>query len=246
MRITKTKVLLALIAIAVLVAAVIVFPNLGDIPTTVRRLMGACESNPNPVFAVSPADLSKIAYIVPPGNVESYEGGVKVLKTHSYFKGPNKVEVRAPVDSALFRGVYVTEGGINQYALFFEVSCEVFYLLDHIVDPVGKIKDAFPDTPKTTTETINTPRIDVKAGELVGYSIGKKFEQWDFGVYNRTRDNDFSDLPSDVPVASRDRIADCPFDYFPKDLRQEFYAKFKNHLTGVPIPDRFCSVDSEN
>lgn len=240
MRITKTKVLLVSSAIAVLIAAVIVFLNLDDIPTAVRKLTGACESNPNPVFATSPADLSKIAYIVPPGNVESYEGDVKVLKTHSYFKGSNKVEVRTPVDSTLFRGVYVTEGGINQYALFFEVSCEVYYLLDHIVDPVEKIKDAFPDTPKTTTETINTPRVEVKAGELVGYSIGKEFEQWDFGVYNKTRENDFSDLGSDVPIFDRDRIADCPFDYFPEDLRQKFYAKFKSHLTGVPVPDRFC------
>lgn len=210
----------------------------------IKNILLGCQSNSNPVFTHSPADLSKIAYIVPPGNVEEYGGGVKVLKTHSYFKGPNKVEIRAPIDSTLFRGVYVMEGGIDQYALFFRVSCEVYYLLDHVVDPVEKIKNVFPDTPSHSTgDMTNTPKVELKAGELVGYSIGKKFEQWDFGVYNETRKNDFSDLGEDVPISDRDRIADCPFDYFPEELRQQFYSKFASHLTGVPVPDRFCKGD---
>jgi hypothetical protein len=86
----------------------------------------------------------------------------------------------------------------------------------------------------------DTQKVAVKGGELVGYSIGKKFDQWDFGVYNETRQNNFSDLPPDVPVHGRDKIADCPFDYFPTKLREKFYSMFANHLAGVPIPTRLC------
>ncbi len=209
--------------------------------TNIKDTVGLCESNPAPVFTHDITEVDKIGYIVPPGNVEDY-GNYKMFKSHSYIKGPNKVPVYTPIDSTLFRGVYMEEGGIDQYALFFDVSCEVYYLFDHIVDPPDKIKDAFPDTPATDTSAMTeTEKVEVKAGELIGYSIGEEFEQWDFGVYNKTKERDFPEI--DAEVSSRDRIADCPYDYFPEDKKEFYYSLFGSHLTGVPVPTLFCKPD---
>ena len=131
--------------IIIIVIIVLALAGLGLFAYFYQPKLG-CEKNPAPIFTTHITDLEKIDYIVPPGNVERYPDG-KVLKTHSYMKGPNKVEIRAPIDSTLFQGVYVLEGDIGQYALFFEVSCEVFYLFDHVVDPPEKIAKVFPETP---------------------------------------------------------------------------------------------------
>lgn len=203
-----------------------------------QSIFSSCEKNANPVFSHHITDIEKIGYVVPPGTVEDY-GTNKVFKTHSYIKDSGKVPIYAPIDSTLFQGVYVTEQGINQYALFFEVTCEIFYLFDHVVSPPEKIKSAFPDTPKTSTETQSVDKVEIKAGELVGYSIGSDFEQWDFGVYTRNKKNNHSEI--DAPVHERDKMAECPYDYFPEEKTKLYYSKFKSHLDPEPYPTIFCN-----
>jgi len=235
--------ILTLLVIGIILILYIFLKKFGKniLPNEVYKLIGQCESNPHPTFSHDITALSKIDYIVPPGNIEDY-GDYKILKTHSYMKGPEKVAVYAPIDSTLYQGVYYQEGGINQYSLFFEVSCEVYFLFDHIVDPPDKIKEAFPDTPSSTTNTRGlSSTIPFKAGDLIGYSIGKDFEQWDFGVYNRTVRQNFDEL--DLPnISGRDYQAVCPFDYFPEEKRQEYYSLFGSHIS-KPVPTRFCNSE---
>ena len=104
-----------------------------------------------------------------------------------------------------------------------------------------KIKQALPDNPTTDSRnTTDTRPVTVKAGEIIGYSIGEQFEQWDFGVYNKTLNNNFSNLTSDIEIFDRDRIADCPYDYFPEEMRRQYYLMFDNHLANVPVPNNIC------
>ena len=102
-----------------------------------------------------------------------------------------------------------------------------------------KIAAVFPDTPaEDTSEMGSVKEVEIKAGELVGYSIGAKFEQWDFGIYNSTKKREHNDV--DAPVHYRDQIADCPYDYFPTEKKDIYYSMFDSHLSGVPTPTRFC------
>lgn len=199
-----------------------------------------CQENPNLVFTHDITDIEKIEFIVPPGNVEDYAGGESVFKTHSYIRGPNRMPIYAPVDGQLYEGIYVWEGGRGQYALFFNVSCEIFYLFDHVVDPVDKVARAFPDLKQHTNERepLGEP-IDFKAGELVGYSIGADFPQWDFGVYDRTQERKFGEIQGQAKVFGRDMMARCPYDFFPPEKRNFYYSKFGSHVD-KPIPNFIC------
>ena len=115
---------------------------------------------------------SRVFLATEPGNIESWEGG-SILKSHSYLKGEEVSPIYAPIDSTLYQGAYILEQGISQYALFFEISCEMYYIFDHIVDVRDDIKETFPDTPTIKTNTISAKkRIEFKAGDLIGYSIG--------------------------------------------------------------------------
>lgn len=236
------KVTAILLIISTLVIALILMKQQGRtfLSGKINRLLGQCQSNPSPTFTHDITDLTKISYIVPPGNIEDY-GDYRILKTHSYMKGPEKVPVYAPIDSNLYQGVYYEEGGINQYSLFFEVSCEVYFLFDHIVDPAEEIKEEFPNTPSQTTNIQSLSKTTpFKAGDLVGYSIGEDFEQWDFGVYNRNVKQNFDDLG--LPnISNRDYQAVCPFDYFPEEKREKYYSMFGSHID-KPIPTRFCKT----
>jgi hypothetical protein len=199
-----------------------------------------CQSNPNPEFTSDFTDLAKVKMIVPPGSIQEWQGE-KILKTHSYIVVKEKSPVYAPTDSVLYEGAYYQEEGMNQYSIFFQVSCEVFYIFDHIQEPVEKIKKAFKHQPKkdTRTEQIDPP-INIKEGELIGYTTGTKYaHHFDFGVYNKTINNEFKEqnLPK---LFGRDIWALCPFDYFPEEKRINYYSLFGNLKTDKPIPTLFC------
>lgn len=207
-----------------------------------RGLRGGCISNPDPVFSHDITDLSKVKFITPPGSIEQY-GGEKVLKSHSYVIIDGRVPVYAPVDSTLYQGSYYIEEGENQYSLFFDVSCEVFYLFDHIWEPVGKLRAALPSEPSIDTRTteVRNP-VEVKAGELVGYTTGTVYSHhFDFGVYDRNRKNDLSLFSSEnLKLFDREYQALCPYDVFSEEKRLNYYSKFKNIKMDEPVPTVFC------
>lgn len=199
-----------------------------------------CVSNSSPIFTNHITDLSKVEFIQPPGGSETWEGE-PILKTHSYVVVKEEVPVYAPVDSELYEGVFYEEEGMTQYSLFFNVGCEVFYIFDHIQEPVEKIKQAFTEPPRKDSRTrlLKTP-IVFKAGELIGYSTGtRSARHWDFGVYNKKHTNFLKD--SDFPnLSERDLQATCPYDYFPEEKRLAYYALFGTIRTDQSVPTTFC------
>lgn len=138
-----------------------------------------------------------------------------------------KVPVYAPVDSELVNGVYKNARGALDYDLHFQVSCEIWYLINHVTEPVDKIINLFPDTPQTDTRT-NPPfkePLKVKAGELLGYSTGTPVaHNFDFGVFDL---NNFNEgLPGDEGLKyGKEANFICPFDVLPDELRKKYYSK---------------------
>ena len=249
---TNLKKLIIVIIIIIIIAIVSIFLLQSDdknliqsVTNKVKKTVTGCESNTNPVFAYDITDTDLIGYVVPPGNLEDY-GDFQVFKSHSYIKGPNKVPVYAPIDSTLYQGAYILEEGISQYALFLEISCEMYYIFDHIVDVRDDIKQAFPDTPTAETNTVSAKnKIEVKAGDLIGYSIGEQFAQWDFGVYDTSSKNFLKDRDDISNLSDRDYYARCPYDYFPDEKKQIYYDLFGSHIN-QPVPTTFCSWQPTN
>jgi len=198
-----------------------------------------CKSNKGPFFTHHITDLTRVKLVQPPGGIEDWEKG-KILKSHTYIVVDGKVPVYAPIDSIATEGVYYTEEEMNQYSIFFDVSCEFFYLFDHIQEPVEKLKNAFQKPPSLDTRTYSIGPVEFKAGELIGYSTGTRFaHHFDFGVYDRTHRHNLEDLKG-IEVSERDAWALCPFDFFPEEQKQEYFSLFGTIRTDEPVPQTFC------
>lgn len=100
----------------------------------------------------------------------------------------------AAVDAKLYEGAFYNQGGEGLYSFFFEVSCEVRFMHDHISDPVGKIKNEFSKDPASDSRTNKVGPVEFKAGELIGHTGGTKMSNnWDYGVYNLSKENLYRD-----------------------------------------------------
>jgi hypothetical protein len=80
------------------------------------------------------------------------------------------------------------------------------------------------------------PPIFVKGGELIARTKGTpQSGWWDFGLYNKNNNNQ---LPKRLlAFKGKDgertfRTADCPYDYFIKDLKKAYYKKIKKKRCG--------------
>ncbi len=197
-----------------------------------------CRSDPAPLFTHPFTDLSMITFISPIGTV------THSVVPHSYVwigSGPSggvpEVPVYAPVDSRLTSAAYYSQlmldqsgewVDIAQYALSFEVSCEVSYRFAHIDRVAEVLAAAMPAEPADSSRGVEVrPPVQLRVGELIGYTAGTiGAHNWDFGVYNRAAPNQFAnqaryETTGDLGTAL---YANCPYDYFTPDLRDQMYA----------------------
>ena len=187
----------------------------------------SCTSNTDPLFTNDITDISRISQITPAGTI--FAGNI--IKSHSYIwiKDGGEVPVYAPTDAKLKAGSFYSEGDIGQYLLFFEVSCEVEFKFDHILNPVESIKSALPSTPKIEdSRTTYTEPIHFKAGDIIGYTSGTpQAHNWDFGVYNNARPDPDALVPG---AEGRDKYANCPYDYYNEEKRSAYYQMFNENI----------------
>lgn len=138
-----------------------------------------------------------------------------------------KVAVYAPVDSELINGTYKNAKGALDYDLRFQVSCEIWYAINHVTDPVEKIKKAFPATPQTDTKTGDPFKepVKVKAGELLGYTSGTPTaHNFDFAVFDLNHVNE--GLPADPGINyGMEKNFICPLDVLPQEIQKDYYSK---------------------
>ena len=159
------------------------------------------------------------------------------IKGHSYVwigRDANdevyEVPVYAPVDSRLVTiGYFVvphpTAPGqvLPEYELSFEVSCEVSYRYAHIGPLAPRIEAVVPAVPGGYF-SLETP-LPFAAGELVAHTTGTvQAHNWDFLLTNSSKQNQFTNQARYERDLRHLAFADCPYDYYPEEVRAEYYA----------------------
>ncbi len=200
-----------------------------------------CRSNPQPKFTHDLTNSEMIQKITPPSLIASKMQDRAFLWIDQ--SKTTKVPIYTPVDADLIRGIYkmrITEGKETiDYDLHFQVSCEVWFFINHISDPTDKIKKLFPNTPATSTSSENytkfSPPLHFKAGDLIGYTIGTvQAHNFDFAVFDLNNTNKLvGELKSND---TRFNNFICPFDVFPANIKSNYYQKLIPDL----IPESNC------
>ena len=193
---------------------------------------GDCPTDFTGWFTTFPLpNLSDIYEVGPPGRILDND-----YKGHGYFRvpnGQNLVNVRMPIDATLYAGSVYLEPDEPQYLLFFRTACEgLWFLFDHIREPVRGIAELFPDDPPVNDSgTYEVGPLEMKEGDLLGTSIGTLADGnafVDFGV-----DDDFGRLPTPQHPNAHGRFlsAVCIYKFFDPDIAA--YLKSVEHPQSV-------------
>ncbi len=201
---------------------------------TTHPLFGVpCKNDPKPIFTHDLTDPSLIDHIQIYGLGEIFPRFRSFLSINP--AKATKVPVYAPVDSDLVEAVYKTiikeSQPVTDFDVHLMVSCQVWYLVNHITDPVDKIRRVLPATPVTNTmDPPNiSPPIHFAAGELLGYTSGtpNSSHGWDFGVFDLTHANQFVNQSRyEQDRYGKIQTAICPFDVFPEAKKAAYYNLF--------------------
>lgn len=212
-------------------------PAVNPSPQPEGTWQGGCTSNSNPVFTHAFTDLSMIDALNPIGGI----GGGSPGRSYIGVKEGMEAPVYAPVDAVLKTVIYVDRGaGRGEYGLFFEASCEVEILFDHIDRLSEKLGTYAPAIPSSSTKTDDGthPRVRIRAGELLGYTNGTELARtFDFLVTNYGRKNSF--INPKRWEWEQALYGTCPYDYFTASLRAQYSAKL-----GKPSNTGFIKADS--
>ncbi|HSX30465.1 MAG TPA: prepilin-type N-terminal cleavage/methylation domain-containing protein [Candidatus Saccharimonadales bacterium] len=196
---------------------------------------GTCKDDPRAMFTHDFTEPSKLKLIEPPvidgGNIR--DRSWPAINTSV----TDKVAIYAPADVKLTSGIYkiAHEGASTyDYDLWFELSCQRWFFINHITDPVPKVRKLFsstPNVPKSGSATADrmqvSPPVSFSSGELIGYTSGTQdAHNFDLGVFDQNHTNT---LPSSYPVHgdSREYHFICSFDLFPDSIKAQYYAILK-------------------
>lgn len=199
------------------------------------RTESDCVDDLRPVFTHFPTDLANIMLISPP--IMQVDSGVK---SHSYIETTGPSPVYAPVDSTLITGAKYSEDYVDaskvQYTLFFDVGCGVSYYYDHLINASDKIAKEFPDGPQEHTRSSDLFSVEVKAGEIVGYSWAHQF---DFGVLDSTTEPALAEFRE--YKNSEKAYAVCPMKFYSEELRQKLLNKVGYYdASDLVVIDNLC------
>jgi len=223
--------IVAIVTIAILIG--IFFLVRGDSGGKVSE----CEGD-IPTFTHMPTNLERITQITPP--LMRVMGDVK---THSYIDVLKQAPIYAPVDAQLTNGAKykaVERGLSEQYSLNFEVGCGISFYIDHLVDPILPIADKFPGPVQEDTRGQFLSPIEVKAGQLIGYSAGTGRHNWDFGVLDARQETVLADNP-DYNWSNKYRHAVCPYVFYETEVQDKVKAlySYDNH-SDLEVIDNLC------
>lgn len=187
-----------------------------------------CVSNSHPQFTHDVTDGSKIWKVTPTSLLASNAQDRAFLWIDQ--GKAKKVPIYAPADADLIRGVYKISKNIEtiDYDLHFQVSCEVWFYINHISAPIEKIKDVLPSKPATTTASLTSfhPPMHFKAGELIGYTTGTaQAHNFDFAVFDLNHTNKL--IGDATRLDSRFKNFLCPFDVLPAKIQDAYYKKLE-------------------
>jgi prepilin-type N-terminal cleavage/methylation domain-containing protein len=201
-------------------------------------IANSCKNNQNALFTHDFTESDKLKLIEPPvitpTNIRDRAWpAIDISKT-------SKVAIYAPADVTLTSGIFkIAHIGAStyDYDLWFQLSCNRWFFINHITDPDSKIRKLFPDKPidtanngtsATADRTSINPLVSFKSGEILGYTSGtENAHNFDLGVFDLNHTNT---LPSSFPEPSNSREYHfiCPFDLFPDSIKSQYYAILKN------------------
>lgn len=208
-----------------------------------------CQPAAAGLFTKDVTDMSAITLIQTPIRLI----GGSNIKTHSYIEVAKRSPVYAPMDATLNGGAnyYETMGSPPvtkvQYIMAFNEGCDVSFWLDHIVDVPDKIKNAFPAEARNDTQGVDVKNVEVKAGELVGYTNQEARARFDFGAINLkgpltslTTNPRFKDDPI-VKTSDKYRYATCPYNLYAADTQAQYRSRYDPTTSGdQEIIDDIC------
>ena len=212
-----------------------------------------CLADPDPVFTRHITDLSLIKSIEPTGNVGAADEIVGRTYMHvvdAVRTAGTPVPVYAPTDMSLSQLAYYDVSGQDDYppdyAMTFQVSCEVVVIFAHLKEVVPKIQAVAPSQPSLSSQQFSVnSQVDFKAGEEIG-SFFLAPVSWDFVVENRARPNRYVNQGRYEADQNNNALYQvCGAAYFEEGLRAEYYALFGSHSRVVAGID-YCRGTSRD
>lgn len=201
-------------------------------------------ANKQVIFTAEFTDLTKVGALGILGSVTCGSPG----RSYISIKNKQEVPVYNPTDALLTNIIWADRGnGTPEYGLYFEASCDVAYLLDHIDRVTDKIKALAPKSPgqSSATQYGSAPNVQIKAGELLGYTDGTpQAGTFDFLVLNKTKQA-FHINPSRWKW-EQTIYADCPYDYYQGDLKTKHYNLLGNYDGGQLVKVDNCGNPSQD
>ncbi|MDP6605721.1 MAG: hypothetical protein QF664_05630 [Dehalococcoidia bacterium] len=125
---------------------------------------------------------------------------------------------------------------LSQFDLRFELSCEVSYWFDHVsrlAEPFASLAPA--EGVRDTRNAMAPIRVEVKAGDLIGYSSGTvPAHVWDFVLVNTAVTVRFANQQRYETAGDLRSLlhAVCPADYLAPALRAEYVALYGSWTPG--------------
>ncbi len=189
-----------------------------------------CVSNPKPVFTYTFTDITKLTEISRYGNSALYNPGSQA-RSYVVVREGESTPVYAPTNVTITR-IYFSDKKYTQfdrefvrpeYRIDFTVSCEVKVAYDHIISLSEKLLPHSPQVPAPGKNDGVVVSIPLQAGEVIGYTSGGfPGRAFDFFFLNYAREEEH--LNPSRWTTDHSRYMDCPYDYFPDGLKQQYIA----------------------
>ncbi len=213
----------------------------GGPDTAAGPTQGGCISDPNPRLTHFYTDLDQIEFINP--TIVTSGNWLKNRQYHKVVTDANneapKVPVYAPADATAvgithYLGLMQPWVGepfeLSQFDVRFEVSCEVSFWFDHLSRLAESFASLAPAEGVRDTRDAQVPiRVEVQAGDLIGYSSGTEpAHVWDFILVNTSKTNRFANQQRYEQTGDLEHLlhGDCPYDYYDQSMRAEYVVRF--------------------
>ncbi len=176
-----------------------------------------------PVFSHEFTDFTKIDAFQPIGGIAGASRG----RSYITIKKGETVPVYAPTDATLVSVIYAYRGSDadhGEYGFKFDTKCNIIIFFDHIDSISDELKKYAPLEPSRTSATVDSLKVPIKGGTLLGYTDGtSQARTFDFLVIDRSKPATYINL--DRWKWEQSLYSVCPYDLFEEKLREKYYQK---------------------
>jgi hypothetical protein len=226
-------------------------PGVGSTPSTNSPVVQVCNDSQNVEFS---RHLIDPIYIKASTRIGGVGGGGTEIVGRSYITPKDEYEgvqipIYAPVDMDLIAVTnYIPPdadpiGYHSDWALTFEVTCDVSISLYHIKGVVDAIREvAPPEIRRQSAPERTQKRVHFQAGEQIGYyQKGDRSIAFDFIVEDQSVINDFINQERYLAQSSNILHIRCPYELFQSAIQDE-YLETIGSMAGTRFPGAGCGT----